>query len=239
MAINTNLVDYTVDGTTFEGFVAFDEAVSGPHPGVLIFHTIAGRTEFEERKALELAELGYTAMAADVYGKGTLTTDFESNRQMMDALRDDRPALQARLMAALHTLRGHAAVDTARTAAIGYCFGGMCVLDIARLGEDIAGVVSFHGIFAPPGNTIDNTIAAKVLVLHGWDDPLAKPDEVLALSEELTRQGADWQIHAYGNTLHAFTNPAANVPDDVKRYSASADRRSWAAARIFLDELFS
>ena len=112
------------------------------------------------------------------------------------------------------------------------------MLDIARTGEDIAGVVSFHGLFAPPGNVDGNRVKARVLALHGWDDPMARPDSVLALAEELTSMGADWQLHAYGNTMHAFTNPAASDPEMGTVYDAAADRRSWEAMKNFLDELF-
>jgi len=123
-------------------------------------------------------------------------------------------------------------------AAIGYCFGGLCVLDIARTGEPVAGVVSFHGLFDPPGNTADNRVAARVLALHGWDDPLATPEQAVALGEELSSMGADWQLHCYGNVRHAFTNPAADASTGVTVYNEAADRRSWAAAQYFLSELF-
>jgi dienelactone hydrolase len=123
-------------------------------------------------------------------------------------------------------------------AAIGFCFGGLCVLDIARTGEELAGVVSFHGLLGAPGNTASNTINARILVLHGWDDPMAPPDHVVELSEELSAMGADWQLHAYGNTMHAFTNPDANDKAMGTVYNAAADRRSWIAMQNFLDELF-
>jgi len=130
-------------------------------------------------------------------------------------------------------------VDAARVAAIGFCFGGLCVLDIARTGEDLAGVVSFHGLFAPPGNTSGNSVKAKVLALHGWDDPMAKPEDAVALGSEMTAMGADWQLHAFGNTMHAFTNPDANDADMGTVYNAAADRRSWIAMQNFLHEIFA
>ena len=157
---------------------------------------------------------------------------------MMDALRADRPGLQTRLLAALGALREQPEVEASAVAAIGFCFGGLCVLDIARTGEDIAGVASFHGILNAPGNTEGNAITAKVLVLHGWDDPMATPDQVVALAAELTAMGADWHLHGFGNTMHAFTNPAAHEPEAGKQFSESADRRSWAALERFLVELF-
>jgi dienelactone hydrolase len=129
-------------------------------------------------------------------------------------------------------------VDEKRIAAIGFCFGGLCVLDLARSGADVNGVVSFHGLLGPPGNTDGNRITAKVLVTHGWDDPLAPQEVLVKLGHELTDAGADWQIHAYGNAMHAFTNPAANNPDFGIVYQADADRRSRESMRAFLDEIF-
>ena len=238
MAIRTRLVDYESGGHTFEGMLAWDDAAESPRPGVLVAHTIAGRSGHEEGRAERLAAMGYVGFAMDVYGKGSRTTDLDRNRAMMDALRADRAELQARLLAGLACLRGQPEVDAAKTAAIGFCFGGLSVLDIARTGADVAGVVSLHGIFAPPGNTGDNRITAKVLALHGWEDPLATPEAVVALASELTSMGADWQLHAYGNTTHAFTNPAADDWDGGKQYDAKADRRSWTATENFLAELF-
>ncbi len=238
MAIHTRLIEYSNGATLFEGFLAWDDQISGPRPGVLVAHTIAGRSELEERRAVMLAELGFVGFAVDVYGKGTQTTNFEVNRGRMLALRNDRPLLQSHLHAALETLREQSEVNESKLAAIGFCFGGLCVLDMARVGEAVLGVVSFHGILTPPGNTTGDKISAKVLVLHGWDDPLATPAEVVAMAEELTSMGADWQLHGYGNTMHAFTNPGANAPGDGKNYNESADKRSWTAMRVFLAELF-
>ena len=147
--------------------------------------------------------------------------------------------LQNRLKIGLQVLRNQGQVDANKTAATGYCFGGMCVLDLARTGEDFQGAASFHGLFNKPGNTDGNAIKAKVLALHGWDDPMVPPADVTALAEELTAGGADWQIHGYGNTLHAFTNPEANAPDMGAMYQADADRRSWQAMENFLAEVFA
>ena len=218
--------------------LARDDAIDSARPGVLIAHTIRGRTPFEERKALDLAELGYPAFALDVYGKSALGGDDASNRMHMEALKADRLTLQQRMLLSLQVMINQPQVDGSRVAALGFCFGGLCVLDLARTGEDLAGVISFHGLFEAPGNTAGNTIKARVLALHGWDDPLAPPDRVSALADEMTAMGADWQLHAYGNTMHAFTNPAANDSERGTVFNATADRRSWIALQNFLHELF-
>jgi dienelactone hydrolase len=238
MSIQTRLVEYADADLVFECLLAWDDALAGPRPGVLVAHTIAGRSDLEERRARQLAELGYVGFAIDLYGKGTQSGDLGANKAFMDALKADRPALQRRLCKALDKLGEQPEANESKLAAIGFCFGGLCVLDIARTSEGVAGVVSFHGIFAAPGNTAGRRITARVLALHGWDDPLAKPDDVVALADELTAMGADWQLHAYGNTMHAFTNPAARDPDVGKAYNRDADRRSWTAMQNFLSELF-
>lgn len=238
MSIQTRLVKYDDGHITYEGMLAWDDAISGSKPGVLVAHTIRGRTPFEEGKARDLADLGYCAFALDVYGQSALGGDDASNRAHMDALKADRQELQRRLLLSLRVLKEQPEVDSSHVAAMGFCFGGLCVLDIARTGEELDGVISFHGLLDAPGNTSGGAIKARVLVLHGWDDPLATPDRVIALSDELTAMGADWQLHAYGNTMHAFTNPAANDKDRGTVFSAAANRRSWIAMRNFLDELF-
>lgn len=237
MTIQSRLVEYDVDGTVFEGYFAWDDARADQRPGVLVSHTIRGRTAFEEEKATALAELGYVAMALDVYGKDQIGQE-DRGRENMDALRADRPGLQVRLRAALEALAAQPQVDPDALAAIGYCFGGLCVLDLVRIEAPVKGVASFHGLFDPPGNTDGNHSSAAVLALHGWDDPLAEPPTVVALGEELTELGCDWQIHAYGHTMHAFTNPAANDTDRGTVYAAAADRRSWQSLQIFLADLF-
>ena len=238
MAIQHRLIDYNDGDTLLEGRLSYDDAVPGPRPGVLISHTIAGRGPLEESKAERLAEEGYAAFALDLYGKGVRGATLEENRALMDAQLADRTAMQHRLLVSLNRMRAQEEVDAGRCAAIGFCFGGLCVLDIARTGEDLAGVVSFHGLFGAPGNTAENRIRARVLVLHGWDDPMATPDALNALAAEMSTMGADWQLHAYGNTMHAFTNPAASDVERGTVYDAVADRRSWQAMTNFFDELF-
>jgi dienelactone hydrolase len=239
MTIQTRLVEYQDKGTILEAFMAWDDAVGGPRPAVAIAHTWAGRSPFEEGKALELAEQGYVGFALDMYGRGVLGSSPEENTALMTPLMEDRAALQQRINTAIVTLRQQAEVDPGRVAASGYCFGGLCVLDLARSGSDVCGVVSLHGLFNPPGNTAGTPITARVLCLHGYDDPMAKPQSMLELAAELSAAGADWQVHAYGNTVHAFTNPQADNAAMGTLYSPTADRRSRAAMLDFLQECFA
>ena len=236
--IQERLVEYEHAGATLEGFLACDDTEDGARPAVMVVHAWAGRSEFECDKARALAELGYVGFAADLYGKGVLGNSVEENAGLMQPFLDDRALLQSRSTTALETLKSLPEVDNDRIAAIGFCFGGLCVLDLARIGTDIKGVASFHGLFGAPGNTAGTKIKAKVLALHGHDDPMVPVDAVVALEKELTEAGADWQIHVYGNTLHAFTNPAANDPVLGAIYNKNADKRSWQTLLNFLDELF-
>ncbi len=229
----TRAHDYEIDGKTFEAFIAHN---GKPAPGVLVFHAWAGRADFENNKATALAGLGYTGVAVDLFGKGVLGQSAEENTKLIEPFVGDRAMLQKRLHENIAMARELPEVDSDKIAAIGFCFGGLCVLDIARSGGAVKGVVSFHGLLGAPGNTKDK-VDAKVLALHGWDDPMAPPADVEALGAEMNKARADWQLHAYGGTMHAFTNPAANDPDFGTVYDADADRRSWQAMRNFLGEL--
>ncbi len=239
MSIVTTTVNYLDGDTLLEGFIAYDDAIAGRRPAVLVNHAWGGRDRFVEEKAKKLAELGYVGFALDMYGKGVLGSGPEENAKLMQPFIDDREMLQNRIRAAVANVRLLPWVEDRQIAAIGFCFGGLCVLDLARTGIDIKGVVSFHGLLGAPGNTAGNKIKAKVLVLHGHDDPLAPIEQVVALQKELTEAGADWQLHSYGNTMHAFTNPLANDPDFGTVYQADADRRSWISMKSFLAEIFS
>jgi dienelactone hydrolase len=238
VSIQTRLVEYVDDGKVLEGYLAWDDAAPAARPGVMVCHAWGGRGEFENGKVRELAGLGYVGFALDLYGKGVRGKSAEENSKLMQPFLQDRAMLQNRLQRSLRVMREQFEVDAARVAAVGFCFGGLCVLDLARSGAELAGVVSFHGLFGAPGNTAGNSIRAKVLVLHGWDDPMATPEAAVALGKELTALGADWQLHAYGNTMHAFTNPQANDPARGTVYNAAAERRSWLEMRNFLDEIF-
>ena len=239
MAIVSNTVDYLDGDELLEGFFAFDDAVEGMRPVVLIHHAWGGRDEFVATKSKCLAELGYLAFAADMYGKGILGCSPEENAQLMQPFMQDRAKLQKRLHAALATVKLMPWADNDRIAAMGFCFGGLCALDLARTGVDIRGVVSFHGLLGAPDNIPSSQIKAKVLVLHGHDDPMGPPDQVLALQTELTEAGADWQLHSYGGTMHAFTNPLANDPGFGTVYQERADKRSWRAMQNFFEEIFA
>ena len=239
MAVETREVEYSHRDNLFEGVFAVDNASQTKRPVVLVSHAWGGRDDFAIQKARELAKLGYAAFALDLYGKGVLGSSKEENRQLMTPLLEDRTMLQARMQAAVDTAIAQPEADSARVAAIGYCFGGLCVLDLARTGAAINAVVSFHGLFAAPGNTVGRKIKSRVLVLHGYADPMADPESMVALANELTDAEADWQIHAYGNTMHAFTNPAADDPEFGTVYSADADKRSWRSMSDFLADSFS
>jgi len=229
-------IEYRDGDSLLEGFLCYDETAPGPRPGVLIHHTWRGRDEFVERKARRLAWQGYACFAADNFGKGKRGTNTEECSALTAPFMKDRRALLRRLRAGLSTLQGMPIVDARRVATMGFCFGGLCSLDLARSDSDIRGAVSFHGMLGPSGLT-EPKIRARVLMLHGYDDPLAPPEDVLAVAKEFTAAGADWQLHAYGQTVHAFTNPQASNRDGGMQYDEAADRRSWHALEEFLAEV--
>lgn len=214
-------------------------AGSAPRPAIILFPTVMGVSELELGFARQLVADGYTALVADLFGRRfTPGIDREAAFAAMGRLRDDRAALRNRLLAILASAREQPEVAKQKIAAIGFCFGGQCALDLARSGADIAGVASFHGLFDPPGLE-PRPITAKIVAFHGWDDPMVPPDAVAALGKELTEAGADWQIHAYGHVAHGFTNPnASSLGIPGVDYNQEAARRSWASLENFLDELF-
>jgi dienelactone hydrolase len=226
-------VRYECGGKSYESLAIWDDIASGARPAVLVAPTFMGRSAFEEGKAEALAALGYVGVAVDIFGVEVRPQSLDEAAEAMKAVNADRAGLAAMMQAALAAACGLDVVDDARLAAIGFCFGGKCVLDLARTGADVTGVVTFHGIFDAPGIPTADTIPAKVLALHGWDDPLAKPDDVIAFAVEMTAKKADWQLHAYGHTEHGFTNPGR-----PQMYRPDADRRSWQAMRNFLEEIF-
>lgn len=239
MTIQTRALQYTVGEHIFEAQMAYDDAASGPVPAVLVCHAFRGREAFECERAQRLAELGYVGIAIDVYGEGKTAASVEAAYALMTPLVEDRLELGRRLQAAIATVAAQAEVDAAAMAAIGYCFGGLCALDLARANAPLLGVVSFHGLLSGTADLTATAIQPKVLVLHGWDDPMVPPQQVLDFTEEMTAAGADWQLHGYGGTVHAFSNPGANDAESGTVYHADAERRSWQATVNFLDELFN
>jgi dienelactone hydrolase len=229
-------IEYRDGESLLEGFLCYDEAQPGPRPAVLINHAWGGRDEFVERKARRLAWQGYACFALDNFGKGKRGTTNEECSALMTPFMKDRAMLLKRLRAGLTTVKGMPIVDARRIAVMGFCFGGLCTLDLARSDADIRGAVSFHGMLKPSGLT-EPKVRAKVLILHGYDDPMAPPEDVLAVAKEFTAAGADWQLHAYGQTVHAFTNPGANNRAAGMQYDDAADRRSWHALEEFLAEV--
>lgn len=223
-------------GNAFEGTVSWDNGRSEPLPGVIVTSTFMGQSAFETQKAELLAELGYVGFAIDVYGQGKRASSPEEAGALMAVLNEDRDLLASRMVLALDTIRELPQVDASQIAAIGFCFGGKCVLDLARTGAELKGVVSFHGIYDPPPMAGAKKIPAAVLVLHGWEDPLSPREQTVALADELTHKGADWQIHMYGHTGHAFTNPRAQAKEDGMFFVASAAERGWKAMENFLLE---
>jgi dienelactone hydrolase len=208
-------------------------------PTVIVIPTVMGVQPLEIGFAEKLNDLGYHAVVADLFGRRfTPGVDKEAAFAAMGALRADRAALRARLLAIVEEVRERDHVEPAKVAVIGYCFGGQCALDVARSGADVAGVASFHGLFDPCGLP-PQPIKAKVAAYHGWDDPMVPPEAVVALGKELTECGADWQIHAYGHVGHGFTNPnASQLGIKGVEFNEAAARRSWASLVNYLAELF-
>ena len=239
MPIHTRLIEYTHEGEVLEAFIAWDEMQAERKPGVLVSHAFRGREEFECGRAVELAKMGYVGFALDLFGKGVIAEDTEQAFALMNRFMGDRDLLQRRLAACIDVAKGQPEIDPRRLAAIGYCFGGLCVLDMARADLPVAGVCSFHGILSPPENPTGKAIRARVLVEHGWADPMVPPEQVVAFAEEMDAAGADWQLHGHGGAVHAFTNPDADDADFGTVYHEAADRRSWQSLGLFLEELFS
>lgn len=219
------------------GFLAYDDAVERPRPAVLVAHDWSGRNDFVCEKATMLAEMGYVGFALDMYGQGRLGTSLSEKTALMQPLINDRLLLTERIRAAFDAVIGLSEVDPARVAAIGFCFGGLCALDLARSGVDLRGVVSFHGALEKPKNMPKEPILAKVLALHGYDDPMVSPEQVKEFCREMTAADVDWQVHMYGHTMHGFTNPTAQDVQSGIVYNAIADKRAFQSMTNFLQEV--
>ncbi len=232
--------DYRDGEKLFRGEIARDEAIQTPRPGVLVVHEGGGINDHPKWRAGLLAELGYVALACDLYGNGELTRDAARRNELMRDLCADPAKLRRRVRLGLDALVAQPGVDRSRIAAIGYCFGGMAVLELARSGADIAAVVSFHGLLQTALPAERGAIRAKLLVCTGVEDPLVPPEQVAAFVEEMRRADADWQLMTYAHAGHGFTRKdAASVGIPGVFYEERADRRSWNAMKAFFDEIFS
>ena len=236
-------VDYTDGRVKLKGYLAYDARIKGKRPGVLVVHEWWGLNDYARKRANMLAELGYTALAVDMYGNGRQATHPDEATKFSSELMKNFDVAKARFMAALNLLKRQPTVDPGRIAAIGYCFGGGVVLNMARQGVPLKGVVSFHGNLTPVKPATPGSVKAKILVLQGGADKLVPPEQVRAFEKEMGAAGADFQVIVYPGAKHSFTNPEAdsyakkyNLP---LGYSPDADKESWAAMKKFLADVFA
>jgi len=241
--MKTEIINYTVDGKTFKGFVAYDPTIKEKRPGILVAHAWQGQDNFAKEKAKELAGLGYVGFAADVYGDGVSVDSNEKAEELMAPLFKDRASLRKRIVAAYEALRKLPYVDPKRIGAIGFCFGGLTVIELLRSGADLHGVVSFHGLLGfdmgkmkAKAEPNAKKLNGPILILHGHDDPLVSTAHIQGIQKELTDAGVDWQMHIYGHTSHAFTNPQANDKNLGLIYNQKAAKRSWQSMINFFQE---
>jgi dienelactone hydrolase len=238
-AVQTRVVEYRHGDTVCEGYIAWDDASSAKRPGVIVVHEWMGHNPYVRKRAEQLAELGYVGFAIDMYGKGVRAKTAQEASALSGKYKRDRELMRARAAAALDFLRQQPEVDADRIAAIGYCFGGTTVLEMARAGLDLKGVVSFHGDLGTIHPEDAKHIKARVLALHGADDPFVPAKTVAAFEDEMRKAKVDWQLVAYGGTVHSFTYPEAdqyNVPG--AKYNERSDHRSWQAMKDFFKEIF-
>lgn len=238
-AIRTETVTYKQGKTVCEGFLAYDDEKTGKLPGVLVIHEWKGLGDHVKTSATKLAELGYVAFAADIYGKGIRPATTEEASKTSSIYKNDRALMRTRAKAGLDVLRKNTRVDSSKLAAMGYCFGGTVALELARSGEAVSGVVSFHGGLNTPTPTDAKNIKGKVLVLHGADDPYVPGEEVSGFEKEMREAGVDWQLIKYSGAVHSFTNPEAGS-DNSKgaAYNETAAKRSWKHMKGFFKEIF-
>jgi dienelactone hydrolase len=233
-------IEYTADNVTLKGYLVYDKSIEGKRPAILVVHEWWGHNEYARTRARMLAELGYTALAVDMYGDGKQAQHPEEAGKFAREIMQNMPLQKKRFLAALEVLWQHSSVDTKRIAAIGYCFGGSVVLQIARSGIDLAGVVSFHGGLSTSEPAQPGAVQAKILVCHGSDDEFIPPEQVALFRNEMQKARADFRIINYEGAKHSFTNPDAdvyakkfNIPIG---YDADADKKSWAGMREFLTD---
>ncbi len=237
--LHEETVIYTVDGVTMKGLVVWDKSTTAKRPAVLVVHEWWGLNDYARSRARQLATMGYIAMAVDMYGDGKTAADPTQAKQLATPFYLNPMMAKTRLDAAIAKLKENSVTDPGKMAAIGYCFGGSVVLNAAKLGANLKGVVSFHGLLSPPTPTVCENIRAKILILHGYDDSMVPPMQVNQFAKEMTMKKADWQIHMYGHTQHSFTNPEANDDELGLHYDATADRRSWMSTELFLHEILN
>lgn len=237
-AVKTEELDYRQGSTVLHGYFAYDDSLPGKRPAVLVVHEWWGHGPYARRRAEQLAALGYLGFAGDMYGKGIYAKTHEEAGKLSGAVRSDRRLLRERALAGVEAMRRHRLADPDRLAAIGYCFGGTTVLELARAGAPLRGVASFHGALDTPNPERTREIRAKVLVLQGANDAWTLPG-VPAFEEEMRKAKADWQLVTYGGAVHSFTvREAGDDPSKGMAYNEAADRRSWEALRSFLKEIF-
>ncbi len=230
------VIPYQDNGTELEAFAAYPE--EGKHPLVILCHAWKGRDGFICEKARMISKLGYVAFALDMYGRGILGKSKEENAALKKPFVQDRRFLQKRALKALEIASCLPNVDSKKIAVIGYGFGGMCALDLARTGADLKGVISVYGHFDPPPSDLIKPILSKILILHGYNDPVTSQEELRRFEKEMNEAQVDWQAHVYGNTMHAFATPEANDADAVILHNAVAATRAWVAIQNFLSEVF-
>jgi dienelactone hydrolase len=238
-AIKTRTVEYKIGEAVFEGYLAWDDSSNARRPAVIVVHEWWGNNDYSRKRAEMIAQLGYVGFAIDMYGKGKVTNDPKVAGEWSGALKNDPKAALERLNAGLITLTMQEVVDPTRLAAIGYCFGGTCVLQMARHDMAVLGVVSFHGSLAGGDPNRTHPIRPKILVCHGADDTFEPPQEIANFMQEMRKSKADWQFVNYGGAVHSFTNPDADkfgIPGVA--YNNLADQRSWQAMQDFLTEVF-
>lgn len=235
----TQVVEYKQGDTVLEGYLGYDDEKAGPRPGVLVIHEWNGLGAYVKTRVEQLAGLGYVAFAADLYGKGVRPVKPEDCAKEMNRYKNDRALLRVRAKAALDWLSAHERVDKAKLAVIGYCFGGLSALEVARSGADIKAAVSFHGALDAPRRDEGKNIKCKVLACHGADDKFIQDADIAAFQQEMRDGGVDWQMLYLGRAVHGFTNPSLGTDNsNGLAYNAEADRRSWAAMLELFDEVF-
>lgn len=237
--IKTEAVEYKQGDVTLQGYIAYDTAIKGKRPAVLVVHDWMGVSDDTKMRAEQLAALGYVALTADIYGKGVRPKNGQEASAEAGKFYKDRALLRARVRAGLDYLSSSEQADPSQLAVMGYCFGGACALELARSGAPVRGVVTFHGGLANPNPADAKNIKGKVLVLHGADDPFVKQEELKGFMDEMRAAGVDWQLTQYSGAVHSFTVKAAgNDNSKGAAYNAVADRRSWQAMKDFFAEIF-